>query len=136
MSLLQWKDQFALGVASMDKEHRDLVDAMNRVFELDQQQAGKQTVDGAIQRLMQLTVKHFQDEERHMEAIGFPDLQRHARIHADMLRQVGEHYAAFQKGDGRVAKSFFDFLVHWLAAHICHIDRKYADYGAPVAGKK
>lgn len=132
MTLLQWKPEFDLGVSSMDQEHQGLVDAMNRVHDLDQQGAGKDRVDAAIRHLMNLTVKHFADEEAHMQKIAFPDADRHQRIHKDMLRRVGEHYQAFQQGDGGVSKEFYDFLVHWLAAHICHIDRKYADHGAPV----
>jgi len=135
MALLQWKQQFELGVAPMDLEHKGLVDAMNDVHALDQRGAGKQAVGTALRHLMDLTVKHFADEEAHMEKVAFPDRSRHARIHKDMLRRVGEHYEAFEKGDGSVSKEFYDFLVHWLAAHICHIDRKYADHPAPVGAR-
>ena len=135
MSLLQWKKDFDLGVASMDLEHKGLVDAMNEVHALDHAAAGKERVDAAIQKLMKLTVSHFADEEAHMQKVGFPDRDRHARIHKDMLRRVAEHYEAFQQGDGGVSKEFYDFLVHWLAAHICHIDRKYADHPAPVGAR-
>jgi hemerythrin-like metal-binding protein len=67
-----------------------------------------------------------------MQSIGFPDRKRHALIHADMLRKVGEHYAAFTAGNGRVSQDFFDFLVFWLKAHITGIDRKYAEHKQPV----
>jgi len=132
MSLLQWKEQFTLGVAAMDRDHKELVDAMNRVHELATAGAEKASIDGAIAHLVQLTTRHFDDEERHMEKIGYPDLSRHRRIHKDMLRKVAAHHQAFQAGDGTVDQRFFDFLVHWLAAHICHIDRKYAKHPAPV----
>lgn len=132
MPLLDWKPLFELGVEAMDKEHRELVAAMNRIHELDQRGAAKTEVDAAILKLVDLTRRHFADEERHMQSIGFPDLKRHAFIHQDMLAKVGTHYAAFQKGSGRVAKEFFDFLVYWLGAHITGIDRKYAQHGKPV----
>ena len=133
MTLLEWKDEFSLGVPTMDAEHRRLVDAMNRVHELANAGADKAATDAAIDELVRLTEEHFADEERHMERIGYPDLSRHRRIHVDMLRRVAEHHEAFRAGDGAVSKEFFDFLVHWLAAHICHIDRKYAAHGQPVA---
>lgn len=132
MPLLEWKPLFDLGVDAMDKEHRELVAAMNRIHELDQKQAPKADIDKAIQKLVDLTKRHFADEERHMQSIGFPDLKRHAFIHEDMLKKVGAHYDAFTKGSGRVAKAFFEFLVYWLGAHITGIDRKYADHGKPV----
>lgn len=132
MALLDWQSKFDLGVAAMDREHRELVAAMNRVHELDRQKAGKAPVDAAIGRLLQLTVQHFADEEKHMAAIGFPGLAVHARIHADMLKKMAAHHATFQRGDGSLSREFFDFLVLWLSAHIQGIDRKYASHPAPV----
>lgn len=130
MTLLKWDASLSLGVGTMDAEHQELVAAMNRIHELAERKVDKTTLDVAIQRLAKLTEKHFADEEAHMNSIGFPDAKRHALIHKDMLQKIGTHYAAFQKGDGTVPKAFFDFLVHWLCAHIKGIDRKYADHGA------
>lgn len=132
MALLDWKPALELGVSAMDREHRELVAAMNKIHELDQKKAGKAAVDAAILHLVKLTKQHFADEEKHMAAIGFPELGVHARIHADMLRKVGTHYEHFQAGNGAVAKEFFDFLVLWLGAHIMGIDKKYAVHRAPA----
>jgi len=132
MALLDWNPSLDLGVAAMDAEHRELVVAMNRIHELAGKVADKATLDAAIQRLIQLTTKHFRDEEKHMAAIGFPDLKRHALIHGDMLKKVGAHYEAFLAGNGCVDKAFFDFLVYWLGAHIKGIDRRYADHKVPA----
>ena len=132
MSLLEWKAEFSLGVAPMDRDHKELVAAMNKVHELAEAKAGRGPIDTAIKVLMDLTTAHFAAEEVHMEKIGYPDLSRHRRIHKDMLQRVAAHYTAFREGDGTVSKEFFDFLVHLLAAHICHIDRKYAQHPVPV----
>ena len=132
MALLDWNTSLDLGVAAMDAEHRELVAAMNRIHELDARGADRTALDGAIQRLVTLTKKHFADEEKHMAAIGFPDLKRHALIHGDMLKKVAAHYEAFLQGNGRVDKAFFDFLVYWLGAHIKGIDRRYADHKQPA----
>ena len=132
MSLLEWKEQFSLGVQPMDRDHQQLVAAMNTVHDLATAGAARAAVDKAIQVLITLTKAHFAAEEVHMEKIGYPDLSRHRRIHKDMLQRVAAHYTAFREGDGTVSKEFFDFLVHWLAAHICHIVRKYAQHPVPV----
>jgi hemerythrin len=132
MALLDWSPALDLNVPAMDAEHKELVAAMNKIHELDARSADKPSVDQAIQKLVALTKKHFADEEKHMLAIGFPDLKRHALIHEDMLKKVGLHYQAFQGGTGRVDKSFFDFLVYWLGAHIRGVDKRYAEHKAPA----
>ncbi|HEB53956.1 MAG TPA: bacteriohemerythrin [bacterium] len=133
MPLINWKPEFDLGVAAMDAEHKQLIDAMNHVHELEQAKSPKSAVDAALKNLVDLTVKHFADEERHMEAIGFPEFERHRFIHKDMLKRIGEHYEVFQQGDGSLSREFYNFLTNWLSAHICHIDRKYSTHPAPTA---
>lgn len=132
MALLDWNASLDLGVANMDAEHRELVAAMNRIHELDARAADKASIEAAIDRLVTLTKRHFADEEKHMAAIGFPDLKRHALIHQDMLKKVDVHCATFRAGNGRVERAFFDFLVYWLGAHIKGIDKRYAEFGTPA----
>ncbi|MBL9076289.1 MAG: hemerythrin family protein [Planctomycetes bacterium] len=122
---MNWEPRFELGVSTMDAEHKGLVAAMNEVFELDARQAGKATVDAAIQKLAGLTKQHFADEEAHMQKVGFADLRVHQRIHAELLQKFTAHYTAFQAGQGRVDPAFFDFLKFWLRSHITGVDRQY-----------
>lgn len=132
MPLLEWNRALDLGVPAMDAEHQELVAAMNRIHELDARQADKDSIGAAIDRLVLLTRRHFADEEKHMAAIDFPDRKRHALIHADMLKRVGQYCAEFAQGNGRVDPKFFEFLVFWLAAHIKGIDKRYAEHRAPA----
>ena len=144
MASLQWSPSLALGVPKMDVEHQQLILAMHRIEELAGKHAAKAVVDAAIQRLVQLTREHFQHEEAHMQSVGFPDRERHALIHADLLAKVGQHYQAFQAGNGQVPPEFLAFLSFWLKSHIQGIDRKYAEHKPaadkpktdPVAGKR
>lgn len=132
MSLIEWKDEFELGVAAMDRDHLQLIEAMNRVHELAEAKAPKPVVNDAIVELADLTVAHFRAEERHMEKIGYADLKRHRLIHESMLKDIDKHHKAFEAGDGTVDPGFFKFLVYWLSAHICHIDRKYTVQPEPA----
>jgi hemerythrin len=132
VAYFDWTRDLELGVTAMDAEHRQLIDKMNRVYVLDQQQAGRVRIAAAFSDLGTFIKQHFADEEAHMQQIGFPDLRRHAAIHADLLRRFGEHLQSFDRGDGRVPPSMIRFLVSWLASHIKGIDRKYAEHQAPV----
>ena len=136
MASLQWTPSLAIGVPKMDGEHQQLILAMQRIEELAAKASPKPVVDAAIQRLVQLTREHFMHEEAHMQAVGFPDRDRHALIHADLLAKVGQHYQAFQAGNGHVAPEFLAFLSFWLKSHIQGIDRKYAEHRAPSAPAK
>ncbi len=82
----------------MNREHKDLIAKMNRVEELAEKKAGKAVVGRAIQTLASTTVAHFKSEE------------------------------AFEKGNGDLPDGFISFLHFWLRAHICGVDKKYADH--------
>ena len=60
-----------------------------------------------------------------MASIGFADLKSHKQIHARLLADFTTHQGAFDAGDGKVDKAFFDFLSLWLRSHICHLDTRY-----------
>lgn len=132
MVFMEWDPRFELGVHQMDAEHKGLIAAMNHVHDLDAKNAQKPAVDTAIQRLAELTTKHFADEEQHMAKVGFPDLRVHQRIHQNLLEKFTALHQAFQAGTGKVDRAFFDFLKFWLRSHILGVDRQYADHGKPA----
>lgn len=134
MPELMWGSNLELGVAAMDAQHRQLIEAMQDIQRLSESMsadAAEQLARG-LDRLLTLTRRHFEDEERHMEAIGYVDRVRHARIHQDMLERLADYRQQFEDGDGRLPVGLLRFLVYWLSAHIQGIDRKYADVTAPV----
>lgn len=132
---LQWEESLKIGVAAMDRDHERLVTAMGEIETLNAKKADKTAIGKAIERLAALTVKHFEDEERYMTSIAFPDLSTHKMIHKDLLQKFQAQAKAFQAGDGTVSEEFNNFLVCWLRAHIRGIDAKYAAHRAKVPAK-
>lgn len=59
----------------------------------------------------------------------------HKLIHQDLLKRFGEHVLRFRSSpEMKVSNDFFMFLKVWLSAHICGIDRKYADVAQVKTG--
>ena len=83
-------------------------------------------VNGLVAELAQVCRRHFADEEAYMAQIGYPNLQTHQRLHAQLLERVGQHAEAIRAADGRPTDEFFDFLRFWLTSPIKGIDTKYA----------
>ena len=128
MSIMKWDERFDLGVETMDGQHRQLIDLMNRVHDLAHAGAGKKAVVDAINTLAEYTVKHFREEEEYMDRIGFPEAKTHKVVHERLLKTFGEHVESIEAGDGSVPDKFFSFLQFWLSAHICNVDKKYGNF--------
>jgi len=135
MPLMEWSPALDIGVEAMNREHRDILAAMNAVY--DGVHAGERgpRILGKIERLAQITTRHFADEERYMAQMGFPGLETHKAIHARLLADFSAHVRTIEQAHGEVHKQFFSFLQLWLSAHIKCIDRKYGDHARAIGSR-
>lgn len=133
MAFIEWSSALALNVAAMDGEHKELIAYMNRLHDLNEQNAPKDAIVAAFKNLAEFTIKHFSDEEAYMSSINFPDLELHKYIHKDLLTKVSKHFEDFKAGDGKLDRKVFDFLNIWLKAHIMGLDSKYAEHSRAKA---
>jgi hemerythrin len=116
--------QFSVKVKSMDDEHQELIRKMNALHAANERKAEKAELERLLNDFAGYTVKHFADEEAYMASVNFSGLETHKVIHKQLLGQVTEHVAAFQK-TGEFTPAFFNFLSVWLTSHIRGIDSKY-----------
>ena len=124
----EWdRARFSVKVPHMDLGHQTIIACMNRLYTLNQDKAPAAQLAKAVDELMQVTDKHFCEEESYMATIGFPGLREHKYIHKNLLAQVMDHKLRFE-ASGVLSNEFFAFLKVWLKAHLCGIDMKYGQH--------
>lgn len=128
MPLMNWSEELDIGVDAMNREHQDILDAMNTIYDNAMAGADGTVLMRQIERLKFVTERHFRDEEAFMQSINYPDFENHKRMHTRLLRDFESHTETARAAGGIPQRAFFDFLRLWLAAHIKNIDRKYADH--------
>lgn len=136
MPIMTWDQSLDVHVDAMNREHKDILDAMNRIYDADARGQTGPAIMAMIGELGRITVKHFQDEEAFMASIKFPDLDRHKLVHARLLTNFTEHVGKIDAAGGKASQDFFNFLRYWLSAHIRGLDIKYGEHAkGPKAGK-
>ena len=83
MDSFQWGDHYVTGLAEVDRQHRQLVDVLNRFGELVMRSGGASynDLDAVFNQLAEYATYHFAEEETLMaEAAVDP---RHAKCHQD-----------------------------------------------------
>lgn len=135
MPLMDWTPALDVGVESMNAEHRQILAAMNDIYDADAAGVTGPAMMARVARLGDITVRHFADEERFMESVGFPSLAAHKTIHAKLLSDFAAHVKRAELAGGKVSEPFFQFLTLWLSAHIKHVDRKYGDHAVGSASR-
>ena len=122
--VLPWRDEFTLGHATVDAQHHELVDAMNRLTPL--LHAGDASgVEGTLAFLDEYVRGHFGTEEALMARHGYPFTAEHLREHENFvafLRRLAGQVAA---GRPRLHLVFQIqiFLLDWFANHSTGTDR-------------
>lgn len=131
MSEFVWTEVLRIGVSPMDRDHQKIIEYMNELAKASERNAPFTELNSIFVKLNNFTRRHFQDEERFMESIGFEKLKTHKLIHKNLLDELDvlhrEFTATHELGD-RV----FRFLAFWLKSHICGIDKQYAKVAAAV----
>lgn len=132
MALLEWNDSLLIGVEEVDRQHRHLVDILNRVHAGMQAGNPPREMMRVMQDLVNYTRYHFDAEERAMRNAGYPELAAHQAKHRAMVAKVEAFSQEMMSGKATVTMRLMVFLKEWLAKHILETDRKFGDY----VGKK
>lgn len=150
---LEWRDDWALGIDTLDEDHRRLVDHLNRVADLcgkkiDPPQSldkpGRCDEHPESTRIMQCLeslseeVKfHFEREEAFMKSIGYPDLADHKFEHISLLAELREMMRELcHHGVDHLEPNTLKALKHWIIGHVVSSDREIARYYYRLAGAK
>lgn len=133
-NLVDWADGLAIGVAKVDREHRRLVDLLNRMHRIVRGGGEYEAVCEVLSELSNYAKYHFESEEEEMLREGFPGLEGHRRPHLQLTEEVGLMDERFRNGEYAVAGQLLDFLKDWAVDHILQADASFGEYVAKKKG--
>jgi hemerythrin len=122
---ISWKPFYSVGVASLDAQHKQILDAINKLcaaLERGNEQAALQPL---LDQLVQYTDVHFKHEEQLIEEHGYPNLTEHRALHAQLRKRTVDLRAHMSL---ITARDVLGFLKNWWLSHIQNEDKQYAPY--------
>ncbi len=129
MALLHWRESMSVGVEAVDKDHKHLIDLLNRLHFLVLAGGDRPSVGEVLEELVHYTEYHFDREEKLMEAGNYPGLEEHRTDHKDLARRLLEYKKTFEdRPESFDPTAFYDFLSEWLVVHVLEKDMKYKPY--------
>lgn len=123
---IQWKDSLATGVQEIDNQHKELFDAINKLFDACSQGKGKEEVDKVIKFLGDYVVLHFGAEEKLQKKFSYPEYNAHKEQHEKFISDFLELKKQIDT-EGANARSVIlinRVVVDWLIKHIGVSDKK------------
>lgn len=122
-----WSEAYALGISTIDEQHKQLFLLINELHEAAKTGQGKLTLGKMLDHLIEYAVTHFSTEETMLRQHGYTGLAQHKAIHEHFKAKVTDMRREFELGRLALSVAVMAFLQKWLIDHIAGTDRKYAD---------
>jgi len=127
--MVKWRSSYETGIASMDKQHKVLIDLINQLYDMiirdDKHSAGLDTV---LQRCFEYADEHLQSEERLMMEHGYPELEAHLAAHNVFKMKIAELKGGLATDPEKSVNKTYTFIRSWLLEHILGVDMKYGPF--------
>ncbi len=128
-SFIDWKTVPRVGVPFIDEEHKQLVDIINKIYEsVSSGVVSKPDLLRIMMELFDYTVFHFDNEDKVMNEVGYPQRDDHLKQHDKLQQQVLDFTTSFFEFEVDVRKNLLDVLKSWLVVHIENTDQPLSDF--------
>ncbi len=130
---MEWTEKLAVGIKTVDSQHRELFKRINNLVTAIKQHRCKEEIDGTIKFLEDYARVHFSEEEKHMRETGYPGYEEQREDHRKYLAALAE--LKTQASLPRVHGSSYDLsattnqvVVDWIVDHIMKVDMKFGEF--------
>jgi len=117
MQLLQWKDEYSVGIEAVDYEHKELIELINRLHEELNAGDAKRTVSAFFGDLLKAISAHFALEEKFMRDHAYGRLGSHKEDHERLLDELRDIMDAFEDTKEIDAAELRGRLETWFSRH-------------------
>lgn len=122
----KWQPEYSVGIKTIDSQHQELVNILNRLFIAVSKREGDKAIAGILDALMGYTKEHFSLEERLMQQAGYKDLEAHMQEHQKLIDQLDQLCNKYLLEEKPIYFEMLSFLKTWLKEHIQCVDMKYS----------
>jgi hemerythrin-like metal-binding protein len=88
MSLLEWRDEFRIGIAEVDHEHQVLIGLINGLHAALRTDRSGKDVEEFLGEIFARISAHFALEEKDMQAHRYPETAAHKADHEKLLDDI------------------------------------------------
>lgn len=128
MIRLGWSHEWDSGNRLIDRQHQEMLEIADRLIEITLEGKNHTQMLKQLDVLLNHIVQHFEQEEKILSEIGYPEQTEHSSIHNDLISKAMNLKESFEKNDLRPS-AFFSFIVDdVITGHMVSEDIKYFPY--------
>jgi hemerythrin-like metal-binding protein len=131
MSLIEWRDEFSVGVASVDIEHRELIELINDLHDLTGKGATEEKVLNSLGEIFAQISAHFALEEKFMRDTGYEAYPDHKEDHESLLDELRDIMDRVEDDGSYEETRLSRELERWFTEHFrTHDARLHRQWGS------
>lgn len=124
MTLLTWKNEFSVGIDSVDFEHQELIGLINALYtELSDRQDAA-AIEHFLGDIHAAISAHFALEERVMKSSGYDEYLAHKEDHEELLDQIRDLMDEFLDDPDAAVDVLRARLADWFEVHFATFDAR------------
>lgn len=117
MSLINWKDEFSVGVTAVDLEHRDLIELINDLHALMHERATHDQVVSSLGEIFAQISAHFALEEKFMRESRYMAYAEHKEDHEILLDDLRDIMDQVEDDGSYKELQLSKDLSYWFSEH-------------------
>jgi hemerythrin len=117
MTLIEWKEQYSLGVPEVDNEHRELIDLINALHASMAESDTNVTVLDFLGELYARVAAHFALEEKVMRDNDYDEYADHKIDHELLLDDIRDLMDDYEDDSHVDVEAFGKRLDAWFSQH-------------------
>lgn len=123
-----WTPDLNTGNLKIDAQHRELIDAINKLLDACSTGRGRAEIGSTLNFLNDYIVRHFSDEEALQIQSKYPDYANHKQYHEGFKKSVREILNQYNQDGATVVLvgKVNQVIASWLINHIKREDTKVA----------
>jgi hemerythrin-like metal-binding protein len=130
MALINWTEEYSVGVKELDKQHQQLINIINQLHNLyAEKRFEKINVEPIFKELSDYADYHFSTEEHYFNLYNYESKAQHTALHESYrakIKDLKEEYDA--ENSEKTLFAINNFLNDWWTWHINNVDKEYMAY--------
>lgn len=125
MGLIEWKDEFELGINKIDRQHKNWMELINSLYQSFTIKSSIDIQKSILQDIIDYSKYHFAHEEKVMNEIGFDGLENQKISHQSITEKMERFLFEMERGNQPDKEFLSERLKEWSENHILEEDKKY-----------
>ena len=121
-SLIEWTDEFSVGVSEIDDQHKKLIGLINDLINAIERREKRDILENVLDEMVDYIDYHFKSEEKFFE--GMPNQKEHKLMHWEFVKKTNQLNRDYAQQKILISQDILEFLISWLSNHILEMDKR------------